>query len=158
LGRSAGGHLTLLAAYLTDLPRTGCAEASVRPWLVVAFYAPTDLTQDPRDDDVRQGLRGLLGGDLSERADVYRLASPLSHVAADVPPTLLIHGTWDELVSVEHSRRLASALRNAGATVQLVEAPFAGHAFDGAPNPLTWQLAHHAIVEFLEDRALTPSG
>src|SRR5258705_13188266 len=44
LGRSAGGHLALLAAYLPD-EANPCAAPGGAPEAVIAFYAPTDLLQ-----------------------------------------------------------------------------------------------------------------
>jgi acetyl esterase/lipase len=152
LGRSAGGHLALLAAYLPD-ESSACA-ASVSA--VIAFYAPTDLRQSyaetNADADLRAGLRALLGGEPPNAEQTYRAASPLEHANATVPRTLLIHGTWDEPVPVEHSRRLAAALAAHGAQVRLVEVPFARHAFDIVPDGLHTVLAHEAIAAFLEDR------
>ena len=152
LGRSAGGHLALLAAYLPDEPNSCAASVGA----VIAFYAPTDLRQSyaetNADADLRTGLRALLGGEPPDAEQTYRAASPLEHAKATVPRTLLIHGTWDEPVPVEHSRRLAAALAAHGAQARLVEVPFARHAFDIVPDALHTVLAHEAIAAFLEDR------
>jgi dipeptidyl aminopeptidase/acylaminoacyl peptidase len=101
---------------------------------------------------LREGLRALLGAEPGTDAQIYRAASPLERVSAHVPPTLLIHGTWDEPVPVDHSRRLAAALAAHGAQVQLVEVPFARHAFDIVPDGVHTLLAHEAITAFLEGR------
>ena len=58
---------------------------------------------------------------------VYRDASPLFKVNAQVPPTALWHGTWDTLVPLEQSRRLASALRAVEVPVELHERFARGH-------------------------------
>jgi acetyl esterase/lipase len=145
LGRSAGGHLALLAAYMD--------QQDAPPAAVIAFYAPTDLglLRRARHEDVRLGLHALVGTD----PDGYRRASPLSYASRNVPPTLLIQGTWDNAVVPEHSRRLARELGRQGANVTLLEVPFARHAFDVVPNGLPTRLAHQAIGAFLE-RELTP--
>jgi acetyl esterase/lipase len=158
LGRSAGGHLALLAAYAAD--DADLENSGNRPpplWCVIAFYAPTDLTRmymeacrDPTDD-VCTGLRALIGSDPAADGDAYRLASPLEHVHAAAPPTLLIHGTSDRVVPPEHSRLLAGGLAQAGARVQLVSVPFAPHAFDLVPDALGTQLARAAMAAFLDD-------
>ena len=44
-------------------------------------------------------------------------ASPMTYVTADVPPTLLVHGTDDAAVSCENSARLHEALNGVGAEV-----------------------------------------
>jgi dipeptidyl aminopeptidase/acylaminoacyl peptidase len=101
---------------------------------------------------LHEGLRALLGTEPGTDAQIYRAASPLERVSAHVRPTLLIHGTWDEPVPVDHSRRLAAALAAHGAQVQLVEVPFARHAFDIVPDGVHTLLAHEAITAFLEGR------
>jgi acetyl esterase/lipase len=117
MGYSAGAHLALLLG-LTPPPD------GVRPRAVVAGGPPTDLTEYP-DSPVLAELIGGSGGELPER---YREASPISYVSADDPPVLLYHGTLDEKVSVEQSRRLIEKLRGAGVAAELREEPWEGHA------------------------------
>ena len=157
LGRSAGGHLALLAAYMSDEALGICAAEKGAPWAVMAFYPPIDLLQaSARDDDVREGLRALLGTEPGRGDEVYRSASPLAYVSAHAPPTLLIHGTWDDPVPADHSRQLAAALALHGAQVRLLEVPFARHAFDIVPDGLHTLLAHEAIAAFLAGRLGEP--
>lgn len=154
LGRSAGGHLALLAAYATD-------EAAYAPpvWCVIAMYAPVHLRRLYADacrtqaHDVREGLCAVLGSTPSTGGEAYRLASPLERVSPDVPPTLLIHGTWDTTVRPEHSAMLAQKLKKEGVVVQLVRVPFARHAFDLVADGLGTQLAQAAVAGFLADRS-----
>jgi acetyl esterase/lipase len=149
LGRSAGGHLALLAAYQR-------ADTSTAPAAVVALYAPTDLSQlygegqGAGADDVRSALRALLGGPPEAVPDDYRQASPINNVRHDMLPTLLIHGVADELVPSDHSARLADALEEAGARVQLLRLPFARHAFDIVSESPASQLSLGAIVTFVQ--------
>jgi len=157
LGRSAGGHLALLAAYMPDDAPGSCAASGGAPWAVIAFYPPIDLLQAyAEDDDVREGLHALLGAEPRTDDQTYRSASPLAYVSSLAPPTLLIHGTWDHAVPLEHSRRLAATLAASGAPVRLVEVPFARHAFDIIPDGLQTLLAHEAIAAFLEGRLAVP--
>jgi acetyl esterase/lipase len=145
LGRSAGGHLALLAAYGWD------DVASPPPAGVVALYAPSDLARlyTESTDDLRHALVDVLGCPPSESPERYREASPINLAGPDVPPTLLVHGSWDELVPVEHSERLATALGQAGARVELIRLPMARHAFDVVPESPASQLARGAIATFL---------
>jgi acetyl esterase/lipase len=127
VGRSAGGHLALLAAYTADRP----------PAAVVALYAPTDLTRlYDQAPELREGMPP-------------REASPLAYVRANLRPTLLIHGSWDELVPTEHTTALADALAAHGAPVEVTAVPFARHAFDLVPDSLGAQLALGALLRFL---------
>jgi acetyl esterase/lipase len=96
MGRSAGGHLALLAAY---------CDPTIAARAVVALYAPTDLARLYAEADgrsaaeLRPALESLLGGTPVDCPDAYWQASPLARVAPAVPPTLLIHGTWDRAVA-----------------------------------------------------------
>ncbi len=156
LGRSAGAHLALLAAYRAgrDAVPTGCeAPASVRA--VVSLYGPTDLRrgyEDPlRPDliDARGVLRDFLGGAPDVFPERYADATPATWIAAPLPPTLLIHGGADQLVRVDDSRGLAARLRAGGHRASLVELPWSGHGFDAVFQGLGGQLALYAVERFL---------
>lgn len=146
LGRSSGGHLALLAAY-----RLG--HAAIRG--VIALYAPTDLVwswQRPapmRLMDSNRILTDFLGGTLEDNPEAFREASPIVWVRKDVPPTLLVHGGNDELVSPLQSRRLASGLGEAGARWRLLELPWGKHGMDANLAGPSGQLTLDAIGRFL---------
>jgi acetyl esterase/lipase len=75
-------------------------------------------------------MRALLGGTPDEVPEVYRQASPISYVGPACPPTLLLQGADDMVVSAQAVRQLAEALWAAGAPVLHVEYPQTEHAFD----------------------------
>lgn len=75
-------------------------------------------------------MRALLGGTPDEVPEAYRQASPISYVGPACPPTLLLQGADDMVVSARAVRQLAEALRAAGAPVLHVEYPQTEHAFD----------------------------
>jgi len=121
-GSSAGGHLALLAGVVDDVTELGDAfedeiEKAVAPeesgavQAVVSWYGLSDFTLT---DDPGGIAPVLMGGPQSERPDRYDQASPVSHVTAESPPTLLMHGREDEVVDVEQSRRFFAALDDAG--------------------------------------------
>lgn len=148
-GRSAGGHLALLAAYRWQAP-------FVRG--VVALYPPTDLEYswhhptNPRVLDTHGTLRGFLGGGPDESPTLnarYDDASPYAHVSADSPPTLLIHGGRDELVRPRHSERLAQRLGELGVPHHLLVPPWATHACEANPAGPSGQLTEYAVRRFL---------
>jgi acetyl esterase/lipase len=145
LGRSAGGQLALLAAYSLRDP-------SIRG--AVSLYGPTDLAwgfehpSAPRVHDSRGILAAYLGGPLDTHAAAYAQASPISFADAAVP-TLLVHGRRDELVSVEHARRLARALDAAGRRYTYLELPWATHGCDFAFRGPCGQVTRVAIERFL---------
>lgn len=148
-GRSAGGHLALLAAYRWR------AEY-VRG--VVALYAPTDLVyswehpSDPRILDTPGTLRAFVGGapDQSpELAARYVDASPYPWASTASPPTLLVHGGRDELVRPAHSERLAARLRELGVPHHLLRLPWATHGCEANPAGPSGQLNEYAVRRFL---------
>jgi acetyl esterase/lipase len=146
LGRSAGGHLALLAGYtMRDRPIRG----------VVSLYGPTDLRwgwehpANPRVIDSRGVLASFLGGTLAERGDVFDRASPL-RFAADAVPTLLIHGNRDELVRDAHAEFLAAALRARGTPHAYVRLPWATHGCDYVFRGPCGQISTWAVDRFLD--------
>jgi acetyl esterase/lipase len=158
LGRSAGGHLALLAAYTpleTDLPPS-CPAPDTTVQAVIAFYAPTDLAwgyEHPANQRVIDGpgtLRRFLGGDPDTVPDAFRTASPTTHVGAQTPPTLLFHGGHDQLVRDTNTELLAKALAEAGVAHQAIYLPYAQHGFDYNFNGWGSQIARPLMVEFLE--------
>lgn len=58
------------------------------------------------------------------------------HTASKIrAPLLILHGEDDQLVPVEHARRLEEALRSAGKPFEIVLFPGAGHGFDQEGEP-----------------------
>jgi acetyl esterase/lipase len=146
LGRSAGGQLALLAAYLAHDP-------TIRG--VVSLYGPTDLVysyahpENPAVIDSRGVLEAYLGGNPDQRMSQYEAASPINFIGDDTPPTLLIHGGRDELVSRVQSERLAGALERSGRRHLLLILPWATHGCDFNFSGPCGQISTFAIERFL---------
>ena len=63
-----------------------------------------------------------------EREQLGRKVSPLTYVTAKAPPFLVVHGTADGTVPVEHGDKLVKALQDAGAKgVEYIRIDGAGH-------------------------------
>ncbi len=146
LGRSAGGHLAMLAAYQPD---------ALPVQAVVSYYGPFNLTQGykepPKPDpwNVRALLLTFLGGSPDQLPQQYIKASPASYVTRKLPPTLLIHGSRDHIVEIRFARDMYQSLRAVGTTSVLLEIPWAEHAFDAIfPGPSN-QLALYHTERFL---------
>jgi acetyl esterase/lipase len=164
LGRSAGAHLALLAAYSADDSRipASCNEnqSSETVRAVVSFYAPIDLLwafDNPANERVIDGkmtLSNFLGDSphkSNEMREKYVLASPLSHISADTPPTLLIHGGQDQLVRSVNMTFLADKLTSAKVPHQTLLIPYAQHGFDYNFNGFGAQVVQPEILNFLRD-------
>jgi acetyl esterase/lipase len=147
LGRSAGGQIVLTVAYSMKDP-------SIRG--VISFYAPTDLHYswenpgNPLVIDTENILRGYLGGSPTETPVNYNQASPICLATPSSPPTLLIHGRRDELVSFQQSVRLSKRLEEVGVPHFNLLLPWATHAFDYILRGPGGQISTYAIEHFLE--------
>lgn len=133
IGGSAGGHLSLMVGYSSDVPELdgeGChLDPSSRVQAVVNFYGPTDLTTEYARN--RGEVTGFLGEkSYDKNPKPFEMASPLHHLTKDDPPTLTFHGTIDELVPLSQAERLHEKLDELG--IPNVYDPFPGwpHAMD----------------------------
>jgi acetyl esterase/lipase len=156
VGGSAGGHLASMMALTPDERRfqPGFAAADTRVAGAVVFYGVAEFVRAFEDRPNRLAQlffeRLLFKARFADEPDRFRLAQPMSHVSADVPPILLVHGLNDGLVPVGESRRLYRRLRHAGARrVHLLEVPLALHAFEVTPSPLH-QRTMRIILQFME--------
>jgi len=155
-GGSAGCHLALLAAYAPQQPEFTPQEledVDLSACGVISYYGPSDLRagyeryttkmienrpavpigtkMDPVEGrDYAGRLDILLGCHPQESPEVYELASPINHVHPGCPPTLLIQGEQDMLVSPDETRALYTKLVEAGVPSVYVNFPFTEHAFD----------------------------
>jgi acetyl esterase/lipase len=99
--------------------------------------------------DTKSVLSAYLGGNPSEVPSNYTAASPTRLVTSSSPPTLLLHGGRDELVSVYQSDRLAQRLREAGVRHFNLALPWATHGFDYILRGPGSQISTYAIEYFL---------
>ena len=167
LGRSAGAHLALIAAYSANnknLPSTCITnETDEKVRAVVAFYAPTDLIWDFENPsnrfviDSQKTLGDFLGGNPLESNEIraiFLLASPSENVNPNTPPTLLIHGGQDQLVKKENLDILAAKLAEHKIPHETIYIPYAQHGFDYNFNGWGSQLTKPRILDFLDATVL----
>jgi acetyl esterase/lipase len=151
-GESAGGHLAALVGLTSGRPEldgsVGVTGSNDRVTAVVDWYGIADLapmaayfgTDEPN-------LVELFLGGLSVEA--MNAASPITYATAEAPPSLLIHGTADQVVPIEQSQALDAALRKAGADSRLLPVDGADHIFIGAAD-IPGLIAHS--IAFLRER------
>ncbi len=89
------------------------------------FVPPVTSWQDPD-----RWFINLLGGTPDEEFEAYKLASPISHVNGDSPPTLFIQGAHDMGGMPGQIKRLHRILVQMGATGIYLELPETDHGFD----------------------------
>ncbi len=146
VGGSSGGHLVLMLGLLDGKgdpeDPDPVSRESAKVQCVVARAAPADLAgMGPGGGGAPVSFLGVGPGrnadPKSVEARTFREASPVTHVSADDPPILLMHGDRDETVPFQQSENMEKALRGAGVTTRLLRVPGGGHGptFAGAVNP-----------------------
>jgi acetyl esterase/lipase len=137
-GESSGGTLGALAAlspadYDTGNSVDDKAAATAQPIAAAATWcSPTDLVALRHFS----AIAGLLGddGDAGKLHAAATQASPITHVHADAPPFLIMHGDADRKVPVEQAELLHKALLAVGARSEFVPVEGADHVFEGHPD------------------------
>jgi acetyl esterase/lipase len=153
VGFSAGGHLASMLGVTgpgDGLEGTGGNPGqSSRVQAVVSFFGPTDFsTRDWPGDLEREVIVPFLGGSFGDRPDTYRKASPYNYATKDAPPFLFFHGSDDELVPVDQSKRLADKLKSVGVSAEVVVFDHEHHGFSDATN----HVAMRRMLDFLGER------
>jgi len=75
-------------------------------------------------------LKSILGYHPDESPEIYAFFSPITHVAKNCPPTLMIHGEHDMFTPVGATKRLYNKLKEAGVPAALYLLPQTDHGFD----------------------------
>ena len=107
MGGSAGGHLSGLVGMtsgLTDAAFEGDADPAKRPFpgqpstvqACIVMAATQDLVA-ANQGKKNEGALLFFGATADENPDLYRQASPITHVRPGVPPTIFIEGEKDTL-------------------------------------------------------------
>jgi len=127
IGASAGGHLALLQGYKYSTP--------VKPKAIIDFFGPTDLVafyNNPPNPLVQPTLLAVTGGTPTTNNTLYTQSSPINFVSGQSPPTMILHGGIDIVVSPSQSVSLDTKLFISGVTHQYVFYPSEGHGWVGA--------------------------
>jgi predicted esterase len=143
-GGSASGHLALLTGLTSEVALHNAKEEWERNpisiFAIVVFAAPTDLqkfvTDNPKEIENRPVLR------LNE--EQYKEYSPVHYATKDDPPTLIMHGTTDEIVPIAQGKLMHTALQKAGVTTNFIKfeetthSPTLEQASKGVDEALSW--------------------
>jgi dipeptidyl aminopeptidase/acylaminoacyl peptidase len=170
-GSSAGGLLALVVAMQEqdgDPTADDVVEReSGRVQAIGCFFPPTDLLNfggsaenivdlmqkrdgrvDPSfqfyDLDAKTGARRSITAS-EEVTRMLREHSPVTHVTAGDPPTILIHGDQDKAVPVQQSLRLIERLNAASVAARLAVRGGVGHAYPG------WEADTALIADWFDE-------
>ena len=144
-GNSAGGHLSLMVAGVDgDLyPHlegdSGSPGVSSKVQACCAVYPPTRASLNHRGQDKpARGLSAMVARSIIGRDGATARAmaefSPMSYASGDFPPTCLLHGNGDTLVSAQDSVRMYEELNACGAHAELHMFASGPHGFDFDPR------------------------
>jgi acetyl esterase/lipase len=145
LGRSAGGQIAQTLAYSRPAP-------SIRG--LVLLYSPSDMIfgyTHGSDDNVlpsRTLIKQYLGTD-DVNSEPFRTSAGHLMVSESSPPTLIAHGTRDEIVAIGHSITLARALEEKRVPHYFLRFPLATHGFDYNLDGPSAQVFLRALARFL---------
>ncbi len=158
MGASAGGHLVALLG-TRDTRDNGDAALgaySSRVNCVVDIFGPTDFTAPDTvlSKDANAIVFNFLGKTREEAPEIYRDASPITHINKKTVPFLIFHGTADSLVPLDQSQRFYDALRRADIEANFIKFKGEGHGFQKKEN--TEQFIRESLA-FL-NRHLKSSG
>jgi acetyl esterase/lipase len=130
IGGSAGGHLAAMVAVTGPAdgldPASPYGDISCRVNCAVDLYGPIDLTSRPEHK--------MFGKTNAEAPELYKRASPTTHLDGNDPPILILHGTADTTVPLAQSQLFAAALAKAGVEHELIVVEGAPHTFHLQPK------------------------
>ena len=113
-GASAGGHLAASTGTISQLDEIGeDLTISSKPNLLLLYYPVVD-----------NGPGGFGSQKLKKR---YKEISPMHNIDSDTPPTLIILGTEDHLLSVKQAELYQQKMTSAGIPCELKLYENAGH-------------------------------
>ena len=137
-GDSSGGHLAALVGVTNDhreLEGTvgDNPKQSSSIQAIVSYYGASDLRtilaqSTPFGLNMRRpALERLLGALPDQVPELAALASPVSHVDAQDPPLMLLHGDQDPQMPINQAHELHGAYEKLGLDVTFVVVHGAGH-------------------------------
>lgn len=157
-GGSAGGHLSLMQGTAgtpgDPQAKDPIERVSSRVQAVACFFPPTDFLNygEKGKDAIGRGTLAAFKApfdfkvfdpksktyeritDETKIVEMGRMISPITHVTADDPPMLIIHGDKDFLVPIQQAESFVARMKEVGATAELIIRKDAAHGWKDLPN------------------------
>jgi acetyl esterase/lipase len=137
-GNSSGAHLSLMVGLKPDagdpMAEDEVLRTSNRVAAIVSYYAPANLDPNAKSVLPAETFETALTRYPALRFDYDKFGkevSPVTHVSADDPPVLVLHGDKDVTVPVKEGETLHREFKAKGVTTEFIVFPGAGHAFQG---------------------------
>ena len=144
-GSSAGGHLVALVGTSGGVREFDVGQhldMSSAVQAVYDLYGPTDLirfgqTPGYESHATAESPEGkLLGGAPAQMKEAAAKANPITHIDANDPPFLIVHGDADPTVPINQSESLYAALVEAGIPTRFITIQGGGHGRGFPSEPL----------------------
>lgn len=158
-GGSAGGHLAMMVGYSSDVAELegngGHEDVSSEVSAVITLYGPAAFTlptvlNNPQSCEL---LEAFLGASYQREPELWETSSPIHYLDEGDPPTLILHGTVDDIVGVDQSDALAVCMDELGLTYLYDRLPGWPHAMDVSRDVnyrvvrLTEEFLKHVLAE-----------
>ncbi len=163
-GSSAGGHLVALLGTSGEVKAFDVGahlDQSSAVQAVCDYYGPTDFVAFVTTKGYESHAAAnapeakLLGGTVEEKRELATQANPITHVSADDPPFLIVHGDRDPVVPLNQSELLFEALKKAGVSVHFHTIEGAAHGGGGFSGPEIETLVADFFAARLQKREVT---
>ncbi len=154
-GGSAGGHLSLMQGTAGNKGKPDARDpidrVSSRVQAVACFFPPADFLNYGKEgfvlnyrtigdpfkpalafQEIDKELKvSVLITDEKKLREIARRISPITHVTADTPPTLIVHGDADKLVPIQQAEVMVAKLKETGVPARLIVKKGEGHGWKG---------------------------
>jgi len=155
IGGSAGGHLAAMVGLTgtdnTFEPPGPYQGISSEVQAVVPMYGIYDLV---KAEPFKPAWQWFLGKTRQQDPNLYASASPVTHIDANDPPFLILHGSADTVVNYSQSIELHDKLARSGVKSRLILIDRAVHSFDLQPPQRDLRpVVIEFFDEFLKDKS-----
>lgn len=152
-GHSAGAHIALLYSY------THYSDSPIKIGFVCSNSAPSDFFDENADSNTTMtkfrylAVSALIGelvlpNHFEEASDKISANNPVDLVSSAVPPTIVVHGAKDTMVSYSNSVQLYDKLQLCGVNSIFITYPDADHFLE--ENPECREQRTAAFMDFAE--------
>jgi acetyl esterase/lipase len=162
-GGSAGGSLAMAAGYLANAKRTDPECGPVIPHIAAivakaplidvigSWYYASELR-----DEQRSYLTRYIGGSPRDYPERYAAIDLRHFQFPSNPPTLILGGASDPLLSAEAGGDFVRKGKAVGLEVNQILFPYSGHDFNTTYNSITNQAMRQIIAQFIVDHQAGP--